>query len=39
VPLKLDRDARDLGVILTIILVMMLTIGVVTWAAIPVIAP
>jgi hypothetical protein len=30
---------RDLGVILTIILVMMLTIGFVTWAAIPVIAP
>jgi Tfp pilus assembly protein PilX len=36
---QLDRDARDLGVILTIILVMMLTIGFVTWAAIPVIAP
>jgi uncharacterized protein (DUF983 family) len=36
---KLDRDARDLGVIFVIILVAMLTIGVVTWAAIPVIIP
>jgi hypothetical protein len=37
--LKLDKDARDIGIILTIVLIMMLTIGVVTWAAIPAIIP
>jgi uncharacterized protein (DUF983 family) len=36
---QLDKDARDLGIIFVIILVAMLTIGVVTWATIPVIAP
>jgi Tfp pilus assembly protein PilX len=37
--LKFDRDARDLGIILMIVLIMMLTIGIATWAAIPAVVP